>query len=804
MREEMYPMRPPNAKQATYARSIGHLTMAIAVASTFSLPSLAADEPQESGALQEITVTARRQSESLEKVPAAVQALSAQALAEQQVVTEQDLQMAVPGLLVRNGNSSNQLYFSIRGQALDAYSGTAPTVLTYYNEVQTGGTTSTTLYDLQSVQVLKGPQGTLFGRNATGGAVLYTTTQPGKEFTGYANVTLGNYSQTKYEGAVTLPLADWASLRIAGEYEKRAGYENNVYLDTTAGSLNNKNIRGTLLLSPTDSLENTTTVQYGRQGGYSGALRLTSVNTSCPPSPACTGAQLFPAGVTTGGLYPEKLASYDGILNFLAMQNKQPFFNVYDSADGGHDARLTEVINKTTFAINDQVSIKNIAGYNYVHSQDRTDDVGSPFYLLPIATAGSPRPEGYGTLASQYSDELQLAGKAFGSKLNYIVGAFYSRDIEGQNLPLNIGCGSFAFAGGCAVPGGLRYNYETDEKSKALFFQTTYEVLDGLHVTAGYRHTWEQVDFSYVHDSEPQDTHFLQGVPESSLSEHEPSWTLGIDYQLNPETLIYLTQRGGFRVGGFNGTSTLALPDGGQKIDQFKPEIAKDLELGIKYSGRLFGVLPARLNADVYEERISDAQRVVYSGVSSQTANATRAKVDGFEFDGLLDLTSWLQLGLNYAYTDARFTDGRAPFIAVNAVTGAIEVTDITLGPYGDTPKHSGSVYLRFAKDLPNGWGQIVVRQDAFFQTDFYYTNVAASLPVPAEPNTRIGGYTLANAQITWDEIAGSQVHVSASVKNMLNKEYAVGGIGLSAVVGTDAVMLGMPRMFGVEFGVKF
>jgi outer membrane receptor protein involved in Fe transport len=173
------------------------------------------------------------------------------------------------------------------------------------------------------------------------------------------------------------------------------------------------------------------------------------------------------------------------------------------------------------------------------------------------------------------------------------------------------------------VPGGFRYNFENDEESRALFAQATYELIDNLKATAGYRETWEDINFRYVDDgSVPEDAHQMAGVPlPPILSEREPSWTLGLDYQLTPVTLLYVAQRGGFRVGGFNGTSIVQTSTGATNVDSFKPEIARDLELGIKYAGRL-GKFPVRINADVYEERVRDAQRVVYAGVASFTVNA--------------------------------------------------------------------------------------------------------------------------------------------------------------------------------------
>jgi iron complex outermembrane receptor protein len=770
-----------------------------------------------SGALQEIVVTARRQNEYLEKVPVAVDALSTSALAEQHVTNEQELQTAVPGLLTVAATSTNQLAFSIRGQALDAFSYTSPTVLAYFDELQTGGTSSTTFFDLQSVQVLKGPQGTLFGRNATGGAVLYTTTQPGKELEGYLIYTAGNFNEQKLEGAVTIPLAEWASVRIAAEDEHRDGYEHNIYLNVDEGSIDNRNFRGTLLLTPLDALQNTTTIQYGRQGGDSGATKIMSANANCPPSPQCAAAELFPSGVLTGGTYPSKLASYNGLFNFIAMGGKQPFWNVWNDGDAEHDAQLKEAVNKTTYTMNPDLSIKNIVGYNQVVSHDRTDTDGSPFQIVTTGAIGGPNVEGILYSTKQYSEELQLSGTAFAERLNYLVGGYYERDNEGENIPLNIGCGSIAFPAnaknpaGCEVPGGFRYNFENEEESRALFGQATYEFIDNLKATAGFRETWEYINFRYVDDgSVPKDAHQLAGVPlPPTLSAREPSWTLGLDYQLTPETLLYIAQRGGFRVGGFNGTSIVRTSTGAIKIDSFRPEIARDLELGIKYAGRL-GKFPVRIDADVYEERVRDAQRVVYAGVASFTVNADKTQVDGIELDALIDLTSWLQVGIDYAYTDARYADGGTHFTQVDAVTGAINHRTVILGPYGDAPRNTGSLYLRVAHNLPNSLGQLVVRQDIYSQSYFYYSNLAASVNVPPngigplDPNTKISGYTLLNARVEWNDIAGSRVRAAAYVRNMLNKQYEVGGVGLGAVVGVDYVILGTPRMAGLEVGLRF
>ena len=155
-----------------------------------------------------IVVTARRRAEDISRVPTAVSALEGSALAERSIVSQADLQAAVPGLVVRETQSNNQLNYSIRGQTVDAFSGSSTAVVPYVNEVPfvAGGVAS--FFDLESIQVLKGPQGTLFGRNATGGAVLSTTARPKNEFSGSMKGGYGNRDAFNAEGAVNVPIVE--------------------------------------------------------------------------------------------------------------------------------------------------------------------------------------------------------------------------------------------------------------------------------------------------------------------------------------------------------------------------------------------------------------------------------------------------------------------------------------------------------------------------------------------------------------------------------------------------------------------
>ena len=217
----------------------------------------------------DIVVTAQRREEKLSKVPISVVAFSAQTLQSKVINSEQDLGTIVPGLLVKNGQTSNQLSYSMRGQTLDPFSGTSPAVLTYLNEAPYNPyNTATSFFDLGSIQVLKGPQGTLFGRNATGGAVLYTTPMPGNEVSGNLIVRGGERHTSQVQGAIDLPIVkDVLAVRIAGDYSKQHGYIRNRFTGNTLGDKNSKSARATILFTPTSTLKNTTLVQYDHFGG---------------------------------------------------------------------------------------------------------------------------------------------------------------------------------------------------------------------------------------------------------------------------------------------------------------------------------------------------------------------------------------------------------------------------------------------------------------------------------------------------------------------------------------------------------
>lgn len=257
-----------------------HLAVGVGVmALAAGMPAFGQDAAEQSGGTSvdspsnnnDIIVTAQRRSESLSKVPVSVSAFNADMLQERNVSSEQDLAALVPGLIVKSGQNSNQISFTLRGQTLDPFSGSSPAVLTYINEApQSAGNTSTAFFDFSSVQVLKGPQGTLFGRNATGGAILYETTKPGDVYGGYLTVKGGERNYIQVQGAIDIPVSDSLKIRLTGDYNKQDGYIRNANTGNTLGDTDALSGRITVVFEPSSSFKNSIVAQYSDFGGTEG------------------------------------------------------------------------------------------------------------------------------------------------------------------------------------------------------------------------------------------------------------------------------------------------------------------------------------------------------------------------------------------------------------------------------------------------------------------------------------------------------------------------------------------------------
>jgi iron complex outermembrane receptor protein len=750
------------------------------------------------GEIAEITVTARRREESLEKVPVAVEVLNSEALAEANVRSQEDLQRTVSGLVIRQSQNQNDETYAMRGATTDAFSGMLPGVLPYINDVQFNSLSSNSFFDLASIQVLKGPQGTLFGRNTTGGAVLYTTARPTDQFGGYATVGGGNYDAVNVQGAVNLPLIDnKLLLRIAGDYTYNGGYVRNIGNGQMLGVTDRKSGRVTLLAKPFEGFESLTTMEFDKSGGNNVGAYAYSVYplgaTNNGYNLAGAAASLFTPyldNVTGPGSWANFLklnpGSYaPGVIAFHALEQTFPKYTVWDFNPSKHNGQNWFVSNTTTYTINDNLSLKNIIGDSQSFTDDLEDLFGAPYPFEPqVSNNGT----GYHYATNEVSEEFQIIGSTSEQKLTYITGLYTSYEMQHnvfQVTPFDV-----------PLVGVSRTdNFQLHDLTYAAFAQGTWNTVDLTHVdhlnlTIGGRYGGDNVKLRQL----PTDVYYGL-APEEKNSFKKPSWQVGLEYQATPNLLLYVEQRGSWRSGGFNGTAPPVEKFGSQGGNEFKPETVRDVEVGVKFAGDLGGV-PTRINLAAYDSWIKEIQRVEYVNVpfnggivlAGLTANIPAATVKGVELDADFKLTNWLRVGGNFAYTDAKFTDN------VSVIFTQVQV----FGPFPDTPKFAGTVYGEVT--IPTKGGDVAIRTDVYHQTSQFFSSQNNG----AVPDTELAGYTLLGAHIDWRHVFGSNLTLSAYGKNLTDKFYFTGGLAQGGAFGLNGATLGVPRMYGAQATYKF
>jgi iron complex outermembrane receptor protein len=281
---------------------------------------------------------------------------------------------------------------------------------------------------------------------------------------------------------------------------------------------------------------------------------------------------------------------------------------------------------------------------------------------------------------------------------------------------------------------------------------------------------------------------------ELSASFKKVSWQFGLQEQVNSDLLLYAVTRRSFRTGGFNIYSP-PLPgtaDVGGSL--FKPEIATDVELGLKFQGRV-GELPVRLNVAGYKQWVDNIQRtlnvvVPNVGVSGFTANVPQAQVWGVEASLGINPAPWLEIGSDVAYTNAKFTRNQVTLFGQNVV----------YSPYPDTPRWSGSIFTQVSGNLPNSLGRLSARAEVYGQTSMYFSALADT----TIPGTQIPGYNLVNVRVGLDHIADTGFSIAAHVRNLFDKKYYAGGLPIGSALSANSAVPGDRRTAYIELKLTF
>jgi iron complex outermembrane receptor protein len=782
-----------------------------------------------------IIVTARRIEERLQDVPISIAAVSQDQLTKANITSADDLVRVVPGLNVESRYSSENNAFAIRGfnQALR----TTAAVGTYFGEVVAprggagafpggDGAGPGNLFDLQNVQVLKGPQGTLFGRNTTGGAVMLIPRKPTDAFEGYLQGTYGNYNMFQVQGVLNAPLTSWARVRLGFDTMTRDGTQNNAS-GIGPKKLNDVSyyaLRGSLVLDLSPDIENYTIVSYSDSDHVGTQPQMYRAN----PFTSFGGATLGTAQVAR--------------LN----ASNDPYRVENNMSNPRSVTKQFQVINTTRWVVSDTLTIKNIMSYSSFRQGLNQSVFGSnwtaadylPVFRLPVATGIDARVstaqafngEGqFGNDERAFTEEFQVQGHSDNGRLQYQAGLYFEHSTPGgptNNETINVGalCLANPYRGlsemRCVSGAGATVNVQIstiEYVNKAAYAQATYAVTDQFKLTAGIRltndvtyATNQSFQWSFIgapplgatipvplsqfvapvfggcqKPNQPYATNDPATnclVPKSDLhtSSTRPTWTLSAQYNLSNDVMVYGTYSRGYRQGS-------AAPAAIGAKTSYDPETVDSFELGAKTSWS--GPVSGRLNATGFYSKLRDAQLLVGlscarvsppCNASSATSvfNAGKAHMYGIEFDGSLKPSDFFRIDFSGAWVNSRIDEYFAdisPYVADYNVRLATAVVGDSL-PL--TPEFGGNIAATFTLPIPESAGKLEVsamyRYASSFSNNASNTNTLAASGILAGCGTTCTATQLANAAL----IAATPVDRASAIKQLdLNVDWRdVGG----------------------------
>lgn len=754
-------------------------------------------------ALADIVVTARRREESAQSVPVSVTAFSGAALEQRNVRSMQDLNLVTPGLRFSAEGGKNTTTVVLRGLGRNPIGEGVAAVVTYFADVAVVGEgTNIPTYDVASVQVLKGPQGTLFGRNTIGGAIVIQPEAPTYEVGGYVRGEVGSFNHRMVEGALNVPIvADKVALRLAGQVRRRDGSIRNLSGGPDFNDLHQDAFRVSLLVEPFEGLSNKFIYDYFKADENAAGLYLYAHNVGVIPG---LSAALDPQIAQYRA--SQISAGYHAVDSVLGEGVNPP---------GSSDRKLWGIANDTKLEIGN-ITVRNIFGYRRttLRSTINTSGLGEvrvggvPFTVFLADSAQS----------RQYlTNEFQILGEALDGRLNFIAGAFYNND-----KPYEGGGSHFiAFSATGLAP------YVTSNvanKNKAVFGQIGYKLTDALTFNLGGRYSWDKVKacggviapdrYGTFAECEQQAARGLaDGVGVIENKGEEPSWTIGLDYQATEDLFLYATSRRGYRGANVNtpafetqfttggtgcalGTTVVTCPDltPFQKLGEEK---ITDVEIGAKWDWRA-GDVRGRFNLSAFRGKYKSALQffnVVGTGVPNAApdfptrqsigVNAADLTIQGLELEAIVTPFTGFTLSLNGAYTDTNVDSVDVPPI------GGLSLREADITRYA--PKFASTLGANWVLPVRPFDSDMVINAD-WFHTSRFGVQYGRSLP----------GYDVVNARVALNDIGGSSVSLAFAVQNLFNEKYFTAASNLLPTFPANSVYTGDQRMWSLEAKVRF
>jgi iron complex outermembrane receptor protein len=559
-------------------------------------------QPADGQGLEEVIVSAQKRDENLQKVPIAVSVFDDNFIRENRIDSFKDVVLRVPSFYA-DSVSRTQTSIAMRGAgSLEDSPGSDQGVGLFVDEIYIGENSGLDFdfFDIERIEVLRGPQGTLFGRNVVGGAVNVITRKPSADPLAMFEATYGRFGELDLRGVVSGPLAsDWFG-QIAFSSRSSDGYAENLTTGHRLEAEDQQNLRAKLRFNPNEDLDANLTLNYMRDKSYGIARKLTGD---------------VPASL-------QEAADRD---------------DTQQDMDGGYDRKTWG----STLRIDYKVpvgTITSISGYRFGDHVTSADLDGTPLEIAEFKLQHNR--------VRQLSQEVRLAGNA--GAIDYVLGAYYlDIDLRRDEYLSVHGYPGSAFAEatpGTAAPEGRGQFINT--RSYAGFGQGTYHITDALRLTAGGRYTQEKK----AGDTYCRQDGVLCSEYDIAVSKTFQAFTpkLTLDYDITPMMLGYATIARGFKSGGFASD----FPDAQSAGHPFEPEHAQSYEAGIKarwLDNRL------QTNVTAYRVNYTDLQVRQINGASTIVGNAGKSRVNGAEIELVAQPVKGLDLFASYAYTDGKY-----------------------------------------------------------------------------------------------------------------------------------------------------
>ncbi len=773
----------------------------------------------------DIIVTARRIEERLQDVPISITTFSQQQLASRNITTAADLSIYTPSLQTDNFFGATKTQFSIRGFAQNL--GTQPSVGVYFADVvgprapavnvpAGDGAGPGSLFDLENVQVLKGPQGTLFGRNTTGGAVLLVPQKPKDTLGGYVEGSYGNYDMKRIQAVFNTPLGDRARFRIGVDHMERDGYLRN---DSGIGpkrldNIDYTSIRASLVVDLTPTLENYTIASYTRSRTHGDLQKLAT----CDPA--------IGLGVLACAQLAGEAAKGAG---FFTVQNVLP-----EAID---NQTQWQVVNTTTWQAGDNVTVKNIASYAQLTERYSSDVFGTvldtslfvPFYAPgTVVGLNSLQPAPNVATADQYTltEEFRVSGTSADKRLSWQAGAYLesSRPLgpSGYRIQTLVNCTDLD-ALVCNNPLGAGGVIEQASQTRfhdiGLYAQSTYSLTDTLKLTGGFRYTWDRVEtganlLSYTFAPGPVATPSTGTAcgepgltpPACAVTYREksskPTWLIDLDYKPSNDVLLYAKYARGYRAGGIAAN----VPP---QYAVFGPEKVDSYEVGFKTSFR--GAVRGTFDVSAFYNDFSDQQlNVLFTAKPPSTLptisgifNAGKSRISGIEASGTITPFQGFTLEAGYTYLHTKL---RSVSLAATSPDSPyyIVASELPGDPLTFAPKNKFTFTGTYALPIAEAAGRVSVGA-TFVHQDRMLTNYSSR-----DADGKLYGYSfvrsrnLLNLNADWNGIAGSTIDLALFATNVLQKKYYSVFAPLLPIVGFTSGTVGEPRMFGGRLRYRF